>query len=165
MIASNPAWDGDPEVEARAMRRVARIADGWQTDGLPVELFRRRWQQIRSYAQEYGRSDVVTDASLHIMVNINENETAARSESVEFLEHYYGQGVISEEKLDSWLAFGSPQAVQQKIAAFIEAGCTTPILRFTSLDQRGQVERCAREVVPQLLERFGQAHADQAPAR
>ncbi len=161
MIASNPAWDGDPVVEARALRRVARIADGWQTDGLPVELFRQRWQQIRSYAEEYGRSDVVTDASLHIMVNINDNANAARRESIEFLEHYYGQGVISEEKLDSWLAFGSPEAVQNKIATFIEAGCTTPILRFTSLDQRGQLERCAREVVPLLLERFGMAHHGQ----
>ncbi len=155
MIASNPAWDGDPAVEARALKRVARLADGWQTDGLPIDLFRRRWSQIRAYAQEYGRSDEVTDASLHVMVNINDDAGEAQRESIAFLEHYYGQGVISDEKLDSWLAFGSPDAVCDKIGAFIEAGCTTPILRFTSLDQRGQVDRCAREVVPELLRRYG----------
>lgn len=154
MIASNPAWDGDSAVEARALKRVARIADGWQTDGLPVELFRRRWSQIREYAHEYDRADAVTDASLHVMVNINEDADEAKRESIEFLEHYYGQGVISDEKLDSWLAFGSAESVCQKIGAFIEAGCTTPILRFTSLNQRGQVDRCAREVVPELLRRY-----------
>jgi alkanesulfonate monooxygenase SsuD/methylene tetrahydromethanopterin reductase-like flavin-dependent oxidoreductase (luciferase family) len=157
MIATNPAWDGDPAVEARALKRVARLADGWQTDGLPVDLFRRRWSQIRAHAEEIGRAGDVTDASLHLMVNINEDADAALSESVAFLEHYYGQGVISQAKLDSWLAFGPPKAVCAKIAEFIEAGCTTPILRFTSLDQRGQVERCAREVVPELLRRYGQS--------
>lgn len=154
MIASNPAWGGDPVVEERALRRVARLSDGWQTDGLPVDLFRTRWADIRSYAAEYGRSDTVTDASLHVMVNINDDASEARRESIEFLEHYYGQGVISEEKLDSWLAYGSPSAVCDKIGAFVEAGCTTPILRFTSLDQHGQVDRCAREVVPELLRRY-----------
>lgn len=155
MIASNPAWEGDPAVEARALKRVARLADGWQTDGLPVELFRRRWSQIRAYAEQYGRSGDVTDASLHVMVNINDDAVAARRESVSFLEHYYGQGVISGEKLDSWLAFGPPEAVCDKIGAFIEAGCTTPILRFTSLNQAAQVERCARDIVPELMRRYG----------
>lgn len=157
MIATNPAWDGDPAVEARALMRVARLADGWQTDGLPVELFRRRWSQIRAFAGELGRAGEVTDASLHIMVNINEDADTALRESVTFLEHYYGQGVISQAKLDSWLAFGPPDVVRAKIAEYIEAGCTTPILRFTSLNQRGQVERCAREVVPELLRRYGQS--------
>ena len=155
MIASNPTWGGDQNVEARGSKRVARIADGWQTDGLPIDLFRERWRRIRAYADEYGRADLVTDASLHVMVNINEDKDEARRESIEFLEHYYGQGVISDEKLDSWLACGPPEAVCDQIGAFIEAGCTTPILRFTSLDQRAQVDRCAREVVPELLRRYG----------
>ncbi len=154
MIASNPAWDGDAATEERALRRVARIADGWQTDGLPVELFRHRWDQVRRFAEEYGRADEVTDASLHVMVNINDDADQAKRESIEFLEHYYGQGVISDEKLDSWLAYGSPEAVRAKIGEFIDAGCTTPILRFTSLDQQGQLERCAREVVPNLLRHY-----------
>jgi hypothetical protein len=46
------------------------------------------------------------------------------------------------------LAFGSPTAVVDKIERFIAAGCTTPILRFTSADQRGQLERCLAEVMP-----------------
>jgi alkanesulfonate monooxygenase SsuD/methylene tetrahydromethanopterin reductase-like flavin-dependent oxidoreductase (luciferase family) len=147
-IAVNPADDADPAVIERALRRVARLADGWQTDGTPPATFRRRWAQIRAYAADYGREEQVTDAQLHLMVNINDDPQRARREAVEFLNHYYGAGAISEDKLESWLAFGSPAAVAEKIAVFLDAGCTTPILRFVSPDQRGQLERCLAEVLP-----------------
>jgi alkanesulfonate monooxygenase SsuD/methylene tetrahydromethanopterin reductase-like flavin-dependent oxidoreductase (luciferase family) len=148
VIAVNPPWYRHPEIEERALRRVARIGDGWQTDGIPVELFRERWQRIQQYAAEYGRAEQVTHASLHLMVNINDDERAAHRESVEFLDKYYGRGAIGEEKLDPWLAFGPPSAVVEKIARFVDAGCTTPVLRFTSWDQAGQLQRCIEEVLP-----------------
>lgn len=152
-IAVNPADTADPAVIERALRRIARLADGWQTDGTPPAVFQRRWTEIREYAAEYGREDQVTDAQLHLMVNINDDPQHARREAVEFLNHYYGAGAISEDKLESWLAFGSPAAVAEKIAAFLDAGCTTPILRFVSSDQRGQLERCLTEVLPAFSER------------
>jgi len=109
-----------------------------------------RWRQIRSYAAEYGREAEVTHASLHLMVNINDDAAVARRESVQFLDHYYGIGTISEEKLASWLAFGLPEAVVEKVFRFIEAGCNTVVMRFTSPDQRGQLERCLTDVMPAL---------------
>ncbi|HET9016845.1 MAG TPA: LLM class flavin-dependent oxidoreductase [Thermomicrobiaceae bacterium] len=154
IIAVNPPEGGDPAVEERALRRVARIADGWQTDGTPPALFRERWQRIREYADEAGRADEVSDASLHLMVNIDDDPDRAYRSAVAFLDHYYGGGVVSAEKLDSWLAFGPPDAVVEKIAAFVEAGCTTVVARFTALDQAGQLGRFLEEVAPRLRERF-----------
>ncbi len=148
MIASNPVDGGDPAVEERVLRRIARLGDGWQTDGTPAPLFRERWSRIREYAEEAGRADRVKDASLHLMVNINDDDARARAESVEFLDHYYGAGAVSEEKIVHWLASGSPAAVIDKIETFLAAGCTTPILRFTSPDQRGQLERFLTDVAP-----------------
>jgi alkanesulfonate monooxygenase SsuD/methylene tetrahydromethanopterin reductase-like flavin-dependent oxidoreductase (luciferase family) len=150
LLAVNPPPEADPNVEERALRRVARLADGWQTDGTPPAVFRDRWNRIREYAAEEGRADQVTEATLHLMVNINDDPDAAYRESVEFLDKYYGAGSVSSEFLESWLAFGPPEAVAAKIAAFIEAGCSTPILRFTSPAQLEQIERCIAEVMPAL---------------
>ena len=147
-IAVNPGTDVDPVTEERILRRVARLADGWQTDAIDPEVFRRRWARIQEYAAEYGRAGEVADAQLHLMVNINDDAEQAYKESVTFLEHYYGQGTVSPENLENWLAFGPPAAVVEKIATFIDAGYTTPVLRFTSLDQRGQLERCVCDVLP-----------------
>ena len=148
LLAVNPPRGGDPAVEERALRRVARVADGWQTDGVPPALFRERWDRIQHYAAEEGRAEAVTDASLHLMVNINDDAERARRESVNFLDQYYGAGAITSERLESWLAFGPPAAVIDTIAKFLDAGCTTPVLRFTSPDQLGQLERCIADVLP-----------------
>jgi alkanesulfonate monooxygenase SsuD/methylene tetrahydromethanopterin reductase-like flavin-dependent oxidoreductase (luciferase family) len=150
IIASNPTPNGDPAIEERVLRRIARLADGWQTDGTPANVFRERWTRIREYAAQAGRSDEVTDASLHLMVNINPNEAHARRESVEFLDRYYGTGAISPAKIEDWLAAGSVIAVTDKIVGFLEAGCTTPIIRFTSPDQRGQLDQFLERVAPAL---------------
>ncbi|HEV2281458.1 MAG TPA: LLM class flavin-dependent oxidoreductase [bacterium] len=149
VLAVNPN-SPDPAVSERAMRRVARLADGWQTDGTPPGVFRARWRQVREYAAEYGRADEVTHNSLHLMVNINDDVAKAKREAVEFLDHYYGTGQISPEKLDSWLAFGSPAAVIDKVMAFVESGCNTVVMRFVSPDQREQLERCVADVMPHL---------------
>jgi alkanesulfonate monooxygenase SsuD/methylene tetrahydromethanopterin reductase-like flavin-dependent oxidoreductase (luciferase family) len=159
IIASNPRAGADPATEERVLRRIARLADGWQTDGTPAPVFRERWARIREYAAEAGREAEVTDASLHLMVNLGDDVGRARRESVEFLDHYYGVGSIAPEKIDHWLAAGPPGAIVDKVMAFVEAGCTTPILRFTSPDQRGQLERFLETVAPRLTGRAGAAGA------
>lgn len=146
IIASNPG--PDPAIEERALRRVAQYGDGWQTDGTAPEVFERRWRMVRQFAADCGRPDAMQDASLHLMVNINDDVAAARTEAVDFLAHYYGEGRVPEDKLQSWLAIGPPASVIEKIKVFIEAGCTTLILRFAAPDQLGQLERCTDEVLP-----------------
>ncbi|NJO05668.1 MAG: LLM class flavin-dependent oxidoreductase [Chloroflexaceae bacterium] len=154
LIAVNPVRPVDAAVEERALRRVARLADGWQTDGTPPHVFGERWQRIQEYATEYGREGALRESVLHLMVNINDDTATALRESVTFLEGYYGKGGVTQEKLDSWLAYGSPAAVIEKIGQFIEAGCTTPVLRFTSPDQIGQLERCIADVLPAFQSRM-----------
>ena len=153
-IAVNPPPTAAPEVVEKALRRVARLADGWQTDGTPPDVFRERWDAVRQYAREYGREDAVRTSSLHLMVNINDNPDAAWDEAFDFLDRYYGFGpahLLSperKEKLQAWIANGSPEQVAAKIQAFIDAGCTTPILRFCAPDPREQLRRCIEEVLP-----------------
>ena len=46
IIAVNPRQETDPAIVERALRRVAQLADGWQTDGTPPEVFRERWERV-----------------------------------------------------------------------------------------------------------------------
>jgi len=82
------------------------------------------------------------------MVNINEDRDRAFEEATAFLASYYGAGTISRERAETWLAYGPPAQVIDKIAAYVEAGCTMPILRFVAPDPREQLRRCIEEVLP-----------------
>ncbi len=149
LLAVNPpAATVDAETLDRVLRRVATHADGWQTDGTPVDAFRERFDRIRQYADELGRDTSSFDGSLHLMVNINEDADKAFEEATTFLGSYYGAGEISRERAETWLAYGSPQAVIDKIAAYIDAGCTVPVLRFVASRPREQLQRCIEEVLP-----------------
>jgi len=148
-IAANPKpGQADAATVDRILRRVGRYADGWQTDATPVDEFRRRFDTIRNYAAEEGRDASKLESCLHMLVNINPDRRQAYREAAEFLQMYYGAGTITEERADLWLAYGSPEAVVQKIQAYLDAGCTMPVLRFVSPRLEEQLERCVQEVLP-----------------
>ncbi len=88
------------------------------------------------------------DSSLHMMVNINDDETKAFEQATSFLTSYYGAGLISRERAETWIACGSTQSVIDKIASYIDAGCTAPVLRFVAPNPRDQLQRCIEEVLP-----------------
>lgn len=147
-IATNPKPElTQPHVMNRALRRVGLMADGWMTDNTPVARFKERWDLIRRVAREANRPTASMEAALHLMVNINDDRTAAFDEAVKFLHTYYSPA-MTREYIEQWLAYGSPAAVVEKICAYVDAGCTTPILRFASWDQKGQLTRALADVLP-----------------
>jgi alkanesulfonate monooxygenase SsuD/methylene tetrahydromethanopterin reductase-like flavin-dependent oxidoreductase (luciferase family) len=149
LIASNPKAERvNPAVVDRILRRVATYGDGWQTDATPVETFRQRFDTIRTYAERQGRDSSQLESCLHLMVNINNDCDKAYQEAVAFLRAYYGAGAVSRERTELWLAYGPPAAVIDKIHAYLEAGCTTPVLRFVAPNLHEQVQRCIEEVLP-----------------
>ena len=90
------------------------------------------------------------------MVNINEDRSRAREEAVAFLDHYYGMGVVGDEKLDAWLAAGPADAVAERIQAYVDAGCTTVIVRFAGPDQEAQLGECIERVLPRFARQAAQ---------
>jgi alkanesulfonate monooxygenase SsuD/methylene tetrahydromethanopterin reductase-like flavin-dependent oxidoreductase (luciferase family) len=146
-IATNPKPElVPPSVMDRAIRRVGLLADGWMTDNTPAARFAERWALIRRVAREAGRPEP-TESALHLMVNINDDRSAAFEEAVKFLQTYYSPA-MTREYIEGWLACGPPAAVVEKIRAYVEAGCTVPILRFASWDQEGQLARAVADVMP-----------------
>ena len=146
-IATNPKPElTKAHVIDRALRRVGLIGDGWMTDNTPVARFEERWKAIRQVAREAGRPTDGMESALHLMVNVNDDRRAAFEESVKFLHTYYSPA-MTREYVEGWLAYGPPSAVAEKIRAYVEAGCTTPILRFASWDQQGQLRRILADVL------------------
>ena len=82
------------------------------------------------------------------MVHMNNDREQAYREATTFLMAYYGIGAMSRERPDLWLAYGLPAAVIEKIQAYLEAGCTTPVLRFVAPNLGEQLQRCMSEVLP-----------------
>jgi len=140
---------GDKGIEI-AMKRVATLADGYITMAVPPDDFKRRLDLIEEYAEERGRNLSNFEVAIHGMVNINDDRRAARDESMYYFNNYYSPGYPSEELLRIWLAHGPPEECARMIQGWIDMGITTPVLRFTSRNQLGQMERFIKDVLPLL---------------
>jgi alkanesulfonate monooxygenase SsuD/methylene tetrahydromethanopterin reductase-like flavin-dependent oxidoreductase (luciferase family) len=150
-IAVSPDRDqvGDRVVD-QAMRRVGALADGYITMGVTAEEFAKRWRIIEEAAVDIGRDLSNFECAIHGMVNINDDKRSAYAEAKDYFNHYYGPTYPPESLIKVWLAHGPPQDCARLIQEWIDMGITTPVLRFTSKDQLGQVKRFVQEVLPLL---------------
>lgn len=133
----------------RALRRVARLADGWMTTHVWPHEFSERWQRILRYATEEGRDAGAMRSSVYFNVNLNTDREKALDESKRFLDIYYMTN-NTRETLERWVALGSPDEVTRRLRDFAAAGVDTLTIRFPSWDQRGQLRAFLRDVAPQL---------------
>jgi alkanesulfonate monooxygenase SsuD/methylene tetrahydromethanopterin reductase-like flavin-dependent oxidoreductase (luciferase family) len=153
-IASNPTgltWKGgasaaEAAVE-RSYRRVARYADGWMTNKLSPDEFRREWRRIVTMAREEGRDPGRLGSALYHNININGDRRAALDESKSFLDTYY-TSKFSPSFVEGWTVAGSPKQCIADLSAYFEAGVGHMALRLSSWDQRGQLRRFLDEVAP-----------------
>ncbi len=155
-IASNPTgltWKGgasaSPAAVERAFRRVARYADGWMTNKVSPEEFRRQWAEIARMAREEGRDPRALGSALYHNININEDRQAALAEAKAFLEAYYTSS-FSPAFVEGWTVAGGPRACVARLRAYLDAGLGHVALRLASWDQKGQLRRFLDEVAPAL---------------
>lgn len=150
-IAVSPDRDqtGD-KVADRAMQRVGTIADGYITMGVTAEEFAKRWRVIAEAAASVGKDLSNFETAIHGMVNIKDDKQAAYAEAKDYFNHYYGPAYPPENLIKVWLAHGPARDCARLIQEWIDMGITTPVLRFTSKDQSGQVKRFIQEVLPLL---------------
>jgi alkanesulfonate monooxygenase SsuD/methylene tetrahydromethanopterin reductase-like flavin-dependent oxidoreductase (luciferase family) len=153
-IASNPTgltWKGgasaSPPAVERGFRRVARFADGWMTNKLSPEEFRRQWAEIRRMAREEGRDPARLGSALYHNINLNEDRQAALEESKAFLDTYYTSN-FSPAFVEGWTVAGGPRQCVEQLRAYLDAGLDHIALRLASWDQPGQLKRFLNEVAP-----------------
>jgi len=150
-IAVSPerAEVGDKVVD-QAMRRVGALADGYITMGVTGNELGKRLRVIEQTASEVGKDLSNFEVAIHGMVDINDDRSAAYAEARDYFKHYYGPSYPPESLIKVWLAHGPPKDCARLIQDWIDMGITTPVLRFTTKDQIGQVRRFIEEVLPLL---------------
>lgn len=150
-IAANPDMTKPRNVEV-AYRRVARLADGWQTTHTTPDDVRRSLSLIRTYATELGRPLTAGfEVSVCSNIYIDDDRDAAFAEAKRFLDTHSDTD-YSADFLAKWVAVGSAADCRAYLARFIAAGATTILLRLSSFDQRRQFRLVTDEVVTPLLE-------------
>jgi alkanesulfonate monooxygenase SsuD/methylene tetrahydromethanopterin reductase-like flavin-dependent oxidoreductase (luciferase family) len=147
-IASNPRpLPGQAQAWERALRRVARLADGWMTVQLFPRMLAANWEQLRAFLQEAGRPPDTFPTMAYHNINIAQDRQAALDESKRFLDHYYGP-VFSPPMVEAWTAAGTPQQCIAHLRALVRDGARGMTLRITSWQQGEQFKRLVDEVLP-----------------
>lgn len=145
-IASNPA---PQPLATRALRRVARIADGWMTTRKSPEHMTVNLPAIKEFLVEEGRDPDAFGVSAYHNLNLNPDREAAYEESYRFLGEYYGP-VFTPEQVRSWTATGTPEQAAADLEQLYAEGATEVTLRITSWDWRRQLKILVNDVLPRL---------------
>src|ERR1044071_606040 len=148
-VSPDRAVVGDEGV-ARAMKRVATLGDGYISMAVTPEEMAFRLELIEKFAAEIQKPLDNFEVAIHGMVNINDDRRKAYEESKYYFNNYYTPGYPSEELIKIWLAHGPPHECAALIQGWIDMGFTTPVLRFASRNQIGQIERFITDVLPLL---------------
>jgi alkanesulfonate monooxygenase SsuD/methylene tetrahydromethanopterin reductase-like flavin-dependent oxidoreductase (luciferase family) len=150
-VIGNPGLrTSQPRVIERNLRRVARLGDGWMTTAWPAVDFAELRGRICAYAKDYGRSFDDLPCALYYNININDDREAAIHESQRFLEEYYTPITFPRDRVEGWVACGTPEQCIRQLQTFVAAGATDILLRFPSWDQKTQFKRCVEEVLPHI---------------
>ena len=149
-IASNPRPVGlTPAIIDRALRRVARMADGWMTVNLFPRMFAANWAKVSAHLAEEGRDPAAFPNIAYHNVNINPDRQAALEESKRFLDEYYGP-VFSPPMVEAWTGAGTPAQCVEHLRALQRDGARTFTLRITGWQQEEQYLRLVNEVLPKV---------------
>jgi alkanesulfonate monooxygenase SsuD/methylene tetrahydromethanopterin reductase-like flavin-dependent oxidoreductase (luciferase family) len=140
----------------RAAQRIVRYGDGWMTccrARHPEELT-EQLNRIREAASAEGRDAGHLEIAYQVTMNIADSEAEAQRGINEYITQYYPE-LSKAVDLGEWGPVGTPDAIAEWIQVFARAGVTYFICRFGALDQFGQVERFARDVLPRFAGKGG----------
>jgi alkanesulfonate monooxygenase SsuD/methylene tetrahydromethanopterin reductase-like flavin-dependent oxidoreductase (luciferase family) len=111
---------GEPGVE-RALRRMARYADGWMTNQIEPSLLRDYLARLRSMLIEEGRDPDTFKTVLYYGICVNRDREQAFREAKFFLDAYYLKD-FSRAGVEIWNACGPVEHCVNAIQQFIDLG-------------------------------------------
>ena len=126
--------------------RAARVGDGIIAISDTPSEFAEVIAQVDAKAEEYGRDTKRRENVYYLTVNLDEDESTARTDAEDWLMRYYGANIWGTR----WGPFGGVQNVADRMAAFAEAGADTLVVRFASFDPERQLDVFLDSIAPQF---------------
>ncbi len=154
-VVSNPRLVGDKPTDKmraimeRACDRIIRLGDGWMTccrAEHPEELT-EQIGYLRDAAGRHGRDFDEYEVAYQVTMNIGDSQDEARTAFGDYISKYYPE-LSKAMDLSNWGPVGTPEDITAWLREFHSRGVTHFICRFGAIDQFGQVERFANEVLP-----------------
>ncbi|MCC6313532.1 MAG: LLM class flavin-dependent oxidoreductase [Thermomicrobiales bacterium] len=134
---------------SKAARRIATYGDGWMTccRARHPEEFAAQLEQVNQAIAETGRARSEFVMSYQVTMNIADSRSEAQRGIDAYISQYYPE-LSKAMDLGEWGPVGTPDDIAAWLQTFADAGVDYFICRFGSLDQFGQVERLAKDVLP-----------------
>jgi probable F420-dependent oxidoreductase len=140
-----PIWMGGGGTES-ALKRIARLADGFICGSLAIPQFASIWTKLETMANEFGRNAAeIARAGLTFMA-LDDDKTRAVEACAAYLKRYYGSVRVDIEK--TYLV-GSPESCADKINEFLQCGLDTLVIGLAVPDLK-QFDLFAQRTMPRL---------------
>jgi alkanesulfonate monooxygenase SsuD/methylene tetrahydromethanopterin reductase-like flavin-dependent oxidoreductase (luciferase family) len=150
LIAGTPRVGsiGEPGVE-RALRRIARYADGWMTNQIEPQLFNQYQRRLRTMVIEEGRDPGAFKTVLYYGISVNRDQEQAFREAKSFLDAYYLKD-FSRQGVEIWTACGSADHCVECIQEFVDLGVDHIAIRPIGNDLETQFRIYLDDILPRL---------------
>jgi alkanesulfonate monooxygenase SsuD/methylene tetrahydromethanopterin reductase-like flavin-dependent oxidoreductase (luciferase family) len=150
LVGTAPAATMERRIVA-ACRRIVRYGDGWMSccrAEHPEEVV-EQLDWIRRVADDEGVDFDRLVISYQVTMNVGDTEEGARAAFGDYIGKYYPE-LSQAMDLGNWGPVGTPDQIAEWLTTFADAGVDHFICRFGAIDQFGQVERFAREILPRF---------------
>ena len=134
-----------------AMKRAARLGDGWQPYMYTAEMFRESVDKVHGYAAAHSRelTEDFTFTSFSY-VSMAPSVEEGRANAIEQLSYRFN--LPFEKIVDKYCAYGRPEDIIESLSNYVDAGATTVVVALVMPPQERleYVERFATEILPAL---------------
>jgi len=149
-----PLQPGGPPIvvagrQEPAMRRAARLGDGWMPYLYSPRRYAASVSTIRAFADELGRDLTSFEWFAFVFVNVRADTDAARTDAARSIGGLYSQDFT--ELVKAVVAAGTVDEVTARLQQYVDAGARHLILAPATEDDRDViVRRVTDEVLPRL---------------
>lgn len=132
------------ELYPAQLDRLGRLGDGIITTYVQPEECLTLRQRAAEALATHGRARPDFPLCVYTTVRLEDDVATAERVTAEFLAAYYGGGVHQRGRM----GLGPAEVVIAALKAYAAAGVTDVCIRFSGDDQRHQLDRFTREVLP-----------------